>query len=415
MKRIAGAFVLLAALSGCVSMDAGPGQSGGFGCSMNGGRAPTVDGVQGPWGQPVAMAAPYSYSNQSPGADAARAMMARSVPMDLVQAGALNLPAAGSGVVQAGGMPMNPPGLPAQPFTPGIVPASATVAAVGAITGPTPSRFPTRRTEVRFLGSEGMKVSWCAPTPTGGMAFATNSVTVPGRYNFLQGAVYRLKLSEIRNLPGVELFPTLEVVPSNVNTDAFLAHSAVPVTFTNEDFEQVAAGNYVVKVIYLPNPCYQDLASTGPDEVVSSRLEPGVDPIAEAHRRGSVLVVVRMGNIDLDLANSPAMDAPPRFGPTAPGFAPQQGAPVHSGMIPGPGTLPSQGMPQQMPNTGPGLQAMPQMQQPPTPITTSTSRLSDVNAIQQAQYQRAADAAGRMAGDSGSSSGSSRRSWLSSN
>src|SRR5207237_2067532 len=134
-------------------------------------------------------------------------------------------------------------------------------------------------------------------------------------YNFIQSGIYRLKLSEIRNLPGVELYPTLEVVPSNIKTDAFLAHSSVPVTFTNEDFEQVAAGNFVVKVIYLPDPCYQDMASTGPDEVVSSRLEPGVDPIAEAHRRGSVLAVIRLGNIDLDLANSPAMDAQPRYGP----------------------------------------------------------------------------------------------------
>src|SRR5262245_57636212 len=87
MKRTAGAFAFLAAVSGCVSMDAGPGQSGGFGCEIGGGRAPTVAGLQGPWGQPVAMAAPYSYSNQSPGADAARAMMAQSVPMDLIQAG----------------------------------------------------------------------------------------------------------------------------------------------------------------------------------------------------------------------------------------------------------------------------------------------------------------------------------------
>ena len=106
--------------------------------------------------------------------------MAQSVPMDLIQAGGMNAPGSGSGVVHAGGMPMpspmaalTPPGVPAQPFTPGIVPASASVAAVGALTGQTPSRFPSRRTEVRFLGSEGMKVSWCAPTPNGGVGFTT--------------------------------------------------------------------------------------------------------------------------------------------------------------------------------------------------------------------------------------------------
>src|SRR5206468_1188361 len=128
--------------------------------------------------------------------------------------------------------------------------------------------------------------------------------------NFLQAAIYRLKISDIANRPGLELYPTLEVVPSNSKTDPFLAHSSVPISFTDEDFDQVAAGNFVVKVIYLPDPQFQDLATTGPDEVVSSRLEPGVDPIAEAHRRGSILLVVRVGNILLEMPHSPAMDEP---------------------------------------------------------------------------------------------------------
>ena len=75
---------------------------------------------------------------------------------------------------------------------------------------------------------------------------------------------------QIRSVP--ELYPTLEVVPSTVKTDSFLAHSAVPVSFTEEDFEQVAAGNFVVKVIYLPDPSFQELAATGLGEIVSTRL-----------------------------------------------------------------------------------------------------------------------------------------------
>ena len=88
-------------------------------------------------------------------------------------------------------------------------------------------------------------------------------------------------------------------------------HSAVPISFTEDDLEHVAADNFVVKVIYLPDPQFQDLAATGPDEVVSSRLEPGVDPIIEAKRRGSILAIVRLGNIDLEAPNTPSMDAPP--------------------------------------------------------------------------------------------------------
>src|SRR5262249_22668359 len=129
---------------------------------------------------------------------------------------------------------------------------------------------------------------------------------------------------------------------------AFLAHSAVPVSFTEEDLEQVSSGNFVVKVIYLPDPQFQDLASTGPDEVVSSRLEPGVDPIAEAYRRGSILLIVRVGNIDLEAPNTPAMDAPGPNGVGArmppPGMM-QQGV---AGRMPPPGMM-QQGVAGRMP------------------------------------------------------------------
>jgi hypothetical protein len=155
-----------------------------------------------------------------------------------------------------------------------------------------------------------MKVSWY--TAGGGKGgFTSTQIDTPGRYNFAQAAIYRLKLSNIEGRPGMVVYPTLEVVPSNAKTDAFLAHSAVPVEFTNEDFDQVTAGNYVVKVIYLPDPQFQDVATTGGlEEIVSSRLEPGTDPIIEAQRRGSILLVVRMGNILLELENTPPMDAP---------------------------------------------------------------------------------------------------------
>ena len=170
-----------------------------------------------------------------------------------------------------------------------------------------------------------MRIAWFAPTPDGRAGFGPQYLEAPGRYNFLQAAIYRLKLSDIPNRPGVELYPTLEVVPGNAKTATFLAHSSVPVTFTEEDFNQVAAGNYLVKVIYLPDPQFQDLATTGTDEVISSRLEPGVDPIAEAHRRGSILLVVRLGNIDLEAPNTPAMDAPNPYAPR-PQMPPAPGA-----------------------------------------------------------------------------------------
>jgi hypothetical protein len=156
-----------------------------------------------------------------------------------------------------------------------------------------------------------MKVSWYTPGQGAPAGPSPTEIRVPGRYNFVQGAVYRLKLSNIARLPGVDLYPTIQVYPTTPSTATFLAHSSVPVVFTDEDFDQVASRNFVTKVIYLPAPPFQDIATVGIGEIVSTRLEPGADPIAEACRRGSILLVVRIGNIDLEAPNTPPMDAPP--------------------------------------------------------------------------------------------------------
>lgn len=301
MKRTAGAMMLLAALGGCVSTEHGPSLANGNNPPGAGSGHMTIANVQGPWGQPV----PYNPARAvAPGAAPA------TVPGDGVvtanyTAGIDNLHGTGTvnGVVKASYAPPNLPGVP------GMNGMGACVANAGGGMMPfNPGMM--KRTEVRFVGPVGMKISWYVPSADGRGAFSPSFLTAPARYNFLQGALYRLKLSDIANRPGLELYPTLEVVPSGPRSDAFLAHSAVPITFTDEDLDQVATGNFVVKVIYLPDPQYQDIATVGPDEVVSSRLEPGVDPIAEAHRRGNILLVVRLGNIDLEAPNTPAMDAP---------------------------------------------------------------------------------------------------------
>jgi len=262
-------------------------------------------------------------------------------------------------------------------------------------------RMATTRTEVRFVGPAGMKISWYGMRTDGMPGFGASQIEAPGRYNFAQGAIYRLKLADIPNRPGVELYPTLEVVPSNLRTDAFIAHAAVPVFFTEDDLEQVANGNYVVKVIYLPYPQYADLAITGPDEVVSTRLEPGVDPIQEAMKRGSIMLVVRLGNIDLEAPNTPPMDAPnpylnPGCGPMA-GMAPPPGMmagmpalppmmPPPPGMMPpgmagGPAATPASPVPAvPVKNTPPGPTA--------TPAGKPVTMLPDTGKVQQAGYQK---------------------------
>src|SRR5262245_46345540 len=162
-------------------------------------------------------------------------------------------------------------------------------------------RFPNVRSQIYFLDPDTMKIGWQTSGGNGERVYLPAQLTVPARYNFNQGYIYRLKLTNIPGRPGVSLYPTIEVAPTTPATDAYLSHNAIPVQFTAEDFDQVVdGGNFVTKVIYLPDPRYQERAGSGVETRVSTRLEPGVDPILEADKRGTILLIVRLGAIDLE-------------------------------------------------------------------------------------------------------------------
>lgn len=172
-------------------------------------------------------------------------------------------------------------------------------------------RFPNDRSQVFFVDPANMKVSWQTGGANGERIYLPPQLNVPARYNFMQGYIYRLKINEIPGHPGLTLYPTLEIAGSTPATDAYLTHNPIPCQFTEEDFDQVTAGNFVTKVIYLPDPKYQELAIAGVETLVSTRLEPGVDPILEADRRGTILMIIRIGAIDLEMpANGTGLMAP---------------------------------------------------------------------------------------------------------
>ena len=188
---------------------------------------------------------------------------------------------------------------------PGIItPASyeAALAAAGAGGPPGPGgsggvygMAPT--SQVGFVGPDGMQIRWDISAAGG---FDSEPLVAPGRYDFPQGAIYRLKITDIPGREGIELYPSLEVAPVTPRTAAYLAHNAVPFQLTEEDLDQVTSGNFVTKVVYLPDAEYQELAVAGVETLVSTRLDPGCDPVVEADRRGSILSIIRIGNKDLE-------------------------------------------------------------------------------------------------------------------
>ncbi|HYT90436.1 MAG TPA: hypothetical protein VEL76_17150 [Gemmataceae bacterium] len=136
------------------------------------------------------------------------------------------------------------------------------------------------RTQVRFAGPAGMQVRWLVRGPDGQVGYSEPPLEAPARYNFRQGATYPLKLSGIPGFPGLELYPTLEVPLVGPAAQQFLAHSAVQLALTDEDFRRATAGELVVKTVHLP----------GAGGVVAP------------------LLVLRLGNRDLEVPGTPGKD-----------------------------------------------------------------------------------------------------------
>lgn len=164
--------------------------------------------------------------------------------------------------------------------------------------------------QVNFRKPEGMQIGWKNFIQTETMqegkrviqttvedGWQTPQVTVPGHANFKVGTVTILKLTNVSGRSDKAYYCSLEMRPRTPASEHYAAHTAIPVIFSDEDFDQVDGNNFVTKVVYLPTGPHQELALGGDVELlVATRLDPGDDPIAEAAKKGDVLLVVRMGN-----------------------------------------------------------------------------------------------------------------------
>ena len=173
------------------------------------------------------------------------------------------------------------------------------------------NRFGGATAQILFQGPDGMNVNWDVTTIG---AFDSQPIVTEGVQDFETGKEYRLRLSNLPNRKGIggaplNLYPTLQVNSVTPRTRSYLEHNAIPIRITDNDIDQVQAGNFVTKVIFLPAPEFQNIAiAGGVDTIVNTQLPAGTDPVVEAQNRGSILAVVQIGNKDLSRGLYPAGD-----------------------------------------------------------------------------------------------------------
>jgi hypothetical protein len=118
------------------------------------------------------------------------------------------------------------------------------------------------------------------------------SLSAPAMIGFGVGYTYRLRIADMPEFPGVELYPSVEMLDQLHPPAGKAAEFPVPIQILRDEIEFVLAGRMVTKVIYLEQP---NLAQpqAQPNSVLI--LPASRNLIAQADRIGRPMLILRIG------------------------------------------------------------------------------------------------------------------------
>lgn len=116
----------------------------------------------------------------------------------------------------------------------------------------------------------------------------------PAQLGVRVGHLYRLKVSNMPDLPGIEIYPTIEII-DRLHPPAGKKHDfPIPVYIDRDDIDSAISGNLVTRVVYIEQP--QLAAPFALDSSTRVRtLLPAQNVLAQADRYGRPAVIVRVG------------------------------------------------------------------------------------------------------------------------
>jgi hypothetical protein len=138
------------------------------------------------------------------------------------------------------------------------------------------------------------------------------------------GHVYSIKLTQLPNQEGLEVFPTIEIINRLYPPEGTKTRFPVTIEITEEDVAQALVGLYVVKVIYLEDSDRAFPRADDPQHQRSIDVSPSEDPLHVADRMGRPMAIVRLGSrvpdseeISLMGFNTPPIEFYPECLPTS--------------------------------------------------------------------------------------------------
>jgi len=116
------------------------------------------------------------------------------------------------------------------------------------------------------------------------------------------GGTYRLKISGVPELPGIEVYPTVELIDHLHAPAGSEQDFPVPIEITAADVEAAAQNRLVTKVIYLEQP---DLALPEPQEngLLTTDFSASANLMQVADQRGRPVAIIRIGGRTPDARN----------------------------------------------------------------------------------------------------------------
>lgn len=120
------------------------------------------------------------------------------------------------------------------------------------------------------------------------------ALSSPAQVGVGVGYVYRFCISDIPGYPGVELYPTVEIIDRLNPPPGLEREYPIPIEFTEEEIEIAIQDRMVTKVVYLEHP---DMALPVEQSgaIRNERLAPSENLLQAADKRGRPLAIIRLG------------------------------------------------------------------------------------------------------------------------
>jgi hypothetical protein len=143
---------------------------------------------------------------------------------------------------------------------------------------------------VAIQGPEGLKVALARD------GFFLDNIDAPVTTAMMVGATYRFRIANIPFKPGVELFPTVEII-DRLHAPAGREHRfPIPVEITREDVELALRGALVTRVIYLEDSEIAAPVSYPAGQRPSVTVAAHENALQRADQMGRPVAILRIGS-----------------------------------------------------------------------------------------------------------------------